>query len=153
MSDENRTIEVTKHSAGKEDYPPASRPTSTSPIPGAVPPGTPGTDFFSVKPNIINLLYLASFVTGLTGIAGVVLCYIWSNEDAVQPWEKTHYQYHIRTFWFGLLGMAIGTVLMLVVIGFLVWIAVAVWMVVRCVMSLNNAQKAQPMPDPTTLLW
>jgi uncharacterized membrane protein len=41
---------------------------------------------------------------------------------------------------------------MLVLIGFLVWIAVAVLVVVRCVLSLISAQKQAPMLNPQTWL-
>lgn len=41
---------------------------------------------------------------------------------------------------------------MLVLIGFILIFAVGVWVIVRCVLSLVNAQKRQPMPDPETWL-
>jgi len=46
----------------------------------------------------------------------------------------------------------ISFILMIVVIGFLLWIAVAVLVVVRSVLSLINAQKQMPMPNPETWL-
>jgi len=104
------------------------------------------------QPTIIALLYLASFITGVTGIVGVVLAHVWSNEPKAE-WERSHYAYHIRTFWFGMLGMVIGFVLLIVLIGGLIMLAVGVWMAVRSVMSLINAQKQQPMPNPHTLLF
>lgn len=104
------------------------------------------------QPTIIALLYLASFITGITGIVGVVLAHVWSNEPKAE-WERSHYAYQIRTFWFGLIGFVVGFVLSLILIGFLVLLAVTIWMVVRSVMSLINAQKQQPMPNPHTLLF
>jgi len=103
------------------------------------------------QPTIIALLYLASFITGVTGIVGVVLAHVWSNEPKAE-WERSHYAYQIRTFWFGMLGMVIGFVLLIVLIGGLIMLAVGVWMAVRSVMSLIAAQKQQPMPNPHTLL-
>ena len=110
-------------------------------------------DPLSSKPNVINLLYALSFATAFSGIVGLVLCYVWRNDPDVEPWEKTHFQYQIRTFWLGFLGFVIGTILIFILIGFFVWVAVAVWTVVRCVMSFVQAQKGEPMPNPTTLLW
>lgn len=100
-------------------------------------------------PTIINLLYLASCITGITAIVGVVLAYVWRGE-AAGGWEESHYQYQINTFWIGLVGTVLGVVLMIVLIGFLVLLAVAVLVIVRSVMSLLNAQKREPMPDPGT---
>lgn len=113
------------------------------------PPAQP-TGFDLNHPTIVSLLYLASFVFGITGLIGLVLAYVWRN-DSPQPWEQSHYTYHIRTFWFGLLGMVIGGVLSLVLIGFLIIFAVAVWVIVRSVVSLLKAQKHEPMPNPETL--
>lgn len=103
------------------------------------------------NPTIISLLYLASFITGITAIVGVVLAFVWRGE-ARADWEASHYQYLINTFWIGLVGSIAGFVLMIVLIGFLVLMAVAVLVVVRCVMSLLNAQKHAPMPNPSTWL-
>ena len=116
------------------------------------PNATPTGGFDLNRPTIIGLLYAASFLVGITGIVGVVLAYVWKGE-AHEPWEATHYTYLIRTFWFGLAGFVIGAVLMIVLIGFLIMLATAVWVIVRTVMSLVNAQKRAPMTDPATLLF
>ena len=58
----------------------------------------------------------------------------------------------IRTFWLGLIGGLVSILFMIVLIGFLMITAVAVLVIVRCVLSIVNAQKQQPMPDPETWL-
>ena len=112
------------------------------------PPG--GFDFN--RPTIVSLLYLGGFLTGISAIVGVVLAHIWRGE-AHEPWVASHYTYLIRTFWLGLAGFVIGAVLTVVLVGFLVMIGLSVWIIVRCVMSLSNAQKQAPMPDPETWTW
>ncbi len=42
------------------------------------PPAQPG-GFDLNHPTIISLLYLGSFITGITGIVGIVLAYIWRD--------------------------------------------------------------------------
>jgi uncharacterized membrane protein len=118
------------------------------PRPDATPTST-GFDFN--RPTIVGLLYLASLVTGITAIIGLILAYVWKN-DVHQPWERTHYIYLIRTFWIGLAGSIVGFLLLIVLIGGVIMLAVAIWMLVRTVMSLINAQKRAPMPNPETLL-
>ena len=103
------------------------------------------------RPTIISLLYLSSFLLGITVIIGVVLAYVWKGEPH-GDWEASHYAYLIRTFWIGFLGSVISFILMIILIGFLLWIAVAVLVIVRCVLSLINAQKQAPMPNPETWL-
>lgn len=117
--------------------------------PRSGPPASGGFDFN--HPTIISLCYLSSLILGFTGIVGIVLAYVW--RDQAQGWEQSHFTYLIRTFWIGLVGSIISFVLMIVLIGFLTGIAVAVWVIVRSVMSLVKAQKQEPMPDPETLLF
>lgn len=126
------------------------------------PPATPGaqsgpgatpaaTSFDFNQPTIVSLLYLSSFILGVTSIVGVVLAYVWKGESK-EEWEASHFQYLINTFWIGLVGSVISVILMLALIGFLLLPAVIVLVVVRCVLSLINAQKREPMPNPGTWL-
>src|SRR3546814_14895292 len=68
------------------------------------------------RPTIVALLYLASFLTGITALIGLVLAYVWKNEPH-EPWEPSHYSFHIRSFWYGLLGAIICGILTLILIG------------------------------------
>lgn len=129
----------------------ASSSTSSNPNPGSA-SGTAATTSFDLNhPTIISLLYLSSVVLGVTALVGVVLAYVWKGE-AHAEWEASHYQYLIRTFWIWVIGVFVSFLLMVVVIGFLTIFAVFVLVVVRCVLSLINAQKRQPMPNPGTWL-
>jgi len=107
----------------------------------------PNSGFDLNNPTIVSLLYLASFITGITAIVGVVLAFLWRGEPKAD-WEVSHYEYLINTFWIGLVGSIAGFLLMIVIVGFLVLPAVAVLVIVRSVLSLLNAQKHQPMPNP-----
>lgn len=123
---------------------PAQKPETPS-----APASTSGFDFN--RPTVVSLLYLSSFILGITVIVGVVLAYVWKGE-AHAEWETSHYDYLIRTFWIGLIGGVVSVLLMIVLIGFLLMLAVGVLVVVRCVLSIVNAQKQQPMPNPETWL-
>ncbi len=103
------------------------------------------------RPTIISLLYLSSFVLGVTGLVGVVLAFIWKGEPH-DAWMDSHYTYLINTFWLGLAGSVIGFILAIVLIGFAILFAVAALVIVRSVLSLINAQKQQPMPNPDSWL-
>ena len=112
---------------------------------------SPPTGFDLNRPTIVALLYLAGVVTGIAAIVGLALAYVWRG-DAHEPWEATHYTYLIRTFWIGLAAGAVGVVTMILGVGFLVLLALTVWLIVRAVMSLVKAQQRAPMPDPETFL-
>ena len=111
---------------------------------------TSGFDFN--HPTIVSLLYLLSFVTGITGLVGIVLAHVWQGEHR-GDWQESHLTYLIRTFWLAFLASIIGVVLSIIGIGILILIAVWVWMAVRSVMSLVKAQRREPMPDPKTWLF
>ena len=131
---------------------PKPTPSPSAPPPPSSGPSSSATSSFDFnQPTIISALYLSGFLLGVTWIVGVVLAYVWKGE-AKAEWEASHYTYLIRTFWIGFIGSVISIFLMIVLIGFLLWAAVAVLMVVRCVLSLINAQKHEPMPNPETWL-
>ena len=122
-------------------------PTPLNPPPP--PPATSG-GFDMNRPTIISLLYLSSFILGVTALIGVILAFVWKGEPH-EDWEATHYQYLINTFWIGLVGTIVGIVTMIVLVGFLVLLATMALCIVRSVLSLIKAQKREAMPNPGTL--
>jgi uncharacterized membrane protein len=104
------------------------------------------------QPTIISLLFLGSFVTGISGLVGIVLAHVWQGDNQAN-WAASHFTYLIRTFWIGFAASIVAGLLTLVLIGFLLLPAIAIWVGVRSVMSLVKAQKQEPMPDPQTLLF
>jgi uncharacterized membrane protein len=96
---------------------------------------------------IIYILYLVSFViSGIPALIGVVMAYINRNKSAA--WLETHYTWLIRTFWIGLLYSFISVILMLVFIGVIVVIAVAVWVIIRCIIGLQALGRGEPIRNP-----
>jgi uncharacterized membrane protein len=97
--------------------------------------------------HIIYILYLVSFViSGIPALIGVVMAYINRNKSAA--WLETHYTWLIRTFWIGLLYSFISVILMLVFIGVIVVIAVAVWVIIRCIIGLQALGRGEPIRNP-----
>jgi uncharacterized membrane protein len=62
----------------------------------------------------------------------VVIGYV-KRDEAAGSWLESHFRWQIRTFWWGLLWGLIGAVLLLVLIGYLVWVAAAIWVIYRIV--------------------
>lgn len=106
-----------------------------------VKPSTEGTA------KLVYILYLAGIVFGITGIVGVVMAYI--NKDEAPDWLKSHYQFQIRTFWIGGLYLLIGTLLSVILIGWLVILFWVVWLIIRAVkgMKFLDAKEAHPSPS------
>ncbi|NYS76854.1 MULTISPECIES: DUF4870 domain-containing protein [Halomonadaceae] len=88
---------------------------------------------------VIYALYLASFILGFTSIIGVVIAYVYKDKGPV--WLDEHYRYQIRTFWIGLVYGIVFSILTLILIGFPLLLALAVWLIIRCVKGFKGLQE------------
>lgn len=105
----------------------------------------------TTMPMVVYALYLASFVVGFTSVIGVVIAYVYRGKGP--EWLDEHYRYQIRTFWIGLLYATVATVLVLVAIGIPLLIAVAVWLIVRCVKGFRGLQEKRAPDNVDTWLF
>ena len=99
---------------------------------------------------VIYGLYLAGFVAGITPLVGVVIAYVYRGKGPA--WLDEHYRYQIRTFWIGLLYGLVATLLAVVGIGFLLMIALAVWLIIRCVKGFKGLQEKRAPSNVDTWL-
>ncbi len=97
--------------------------------------------------NLIYILYLVASVVGVTAIVGVVMAYM--AKDDAPDWLRSHYHNQINIFWKGLLYMAVGAVLSLVLIGFLIILAAFIWYIIRIVKGMQTLAKGEPYPNPS----
>ena len=100
---------------------------------------------------IVYILYIVGAFIGLAGIVGVIIAYV--NKDDAPEWLKSHYQFQIRTFWIGALYLIIGSLLSLILIGWLVLLFWVIWLIVRSVKGLKLLDAKQAHPNPTTWLF
>lgn len=92
----------------------------------------------------IYALYAASFVVGLSAIVAIVMNYV-KKDDVAGTFLESHFRWQIRTFWFGLLWGIIGVITMLVLVGWFVLAANAVWIIYRIVKGWLNLNDNKPM--------
>ena len=95
---------------------------------------------------LIYILYLVGFVVGLTALIGIVIAYV--NRGKAGGWVETHYTWAIRTFWIAVLFSLVSALLMIVGVGFLLMIAVGIWVIVRCIIGLQAAGRSEPVRNP-----
>jgi uncharacterized membrane protein len=93
---------------------------------------------------VIYALYAASFIIGISALVAIVINYVKQNEVA-GTFLETHFRWQIRTFWFGLLWGVIGGITSLILIGWLVLLANAVWIIYRLVIGWTNLNNNKPM--------
>lgn len=105
----------------------------------------------TTMPMVVYALYLISFVVGFTSVIGVVIAYVYRGKGPA--WLDEHYRFQIRTFWIGLLYATIATLLVLVAIGIPLLIALAVWLIVRCVKGFRSLQEKRAPSKVDTWLF
>ena len=93
---------------------------------------------------VVYALQAAGFIVGISWIVAVVINYV-KKEDVAGTWLESHFRWQIRTFWFGLLWGVIGGILLLVLIGWFVLVADAVWIIYRIVKGWLNLYENRPM--------
>jgi uncharacterized membrane protein len=94
---------------------------------------------------IVYLLLLASLINGVTAIVGVIIAYVYRNDSG--DWLKSHFHFQIRTFWIGMLYLAIGSMTTPILIGFLILFVVLIWFIVRCVSGYKALERQRAIED------
>ncbi len=94
---------------------------------------------------IVNYaLYALSFLIGISAIVAIIINYV-KLDDVRNTWLESHFRWQMRTFWFGLLWAALGCILIIIVIGWLILIADAIWVIYRLVKGFLNLNEGRPM--------
>ena len=64
---------------------------------------------------VVYAIYGLSYFTGISALIGLIIAYV--KIDDADPMLRSHYRFQIRTFWIGLLYLAVGIPLCAVLIG------------------------------------
>lgn len=96
----------------------------------------------SCGPLIVYVLMFIGFLVGVSALAGVIMAHVNSgpSDDKV---TTSHYAYQIRTFWWGLLWVILGSLLTLVFVGYFMLIAWFVWTLFRLIKGVCAWNKYQ----------
>lgn len=111
------------------------------------PPATADPRADTTMLHIAYALCAASLVTGLSAIAGLILAYV-KRSEVTSSWQASHYRWLIRTQWIWLLLMAIGGLTSVIGIGWLIILAVSIWLIWRVVKGWMLVNQRRAMPDP-----
>ncbi|CAG4908036.1 DUF4870 family protein [Paraburkholderia gardini] len=98
--------------------------------------------------HILYGLYAIYWLTGgLTALVAIIINYVKRPDVAGTPFEA-HFNWQIRTFWWGLLGHVIGIALFIVLIGVPILWAVAIWMLYRIIKGWLYLYDNKPLMNP-----
>lgn len=109
-----------------------------------------GLHLFSAVNGVLTTAFIVTaFLSGWPSILAVFLNYV--KRDAVRDtYLESHFRWQIRTFWFALLWLLIGAVLVFTIIGIpLAWVMVmivGVWVLYRILRGLARLMNQQEMP-------
>ena len=95
-------------------------------------------------------LQAAALLVGVTLIAGAVVSYL-KRREAEGSWLESHFRWQIRTFWWSLAWSVLGLATAVLLIGFLILAASAVWFVYRVARGWTELNDGRPMyREPTS---
>jgi uncharacterized membrane protein len=109
-----------------------------------------GLHLFSAFNGVLTSAFVVTaFLSGWPSILAVLLNYI--KREAVRgTYLESHFRWQIRTFWFALLWLGVGTILVITVIGIpLAWILVVIiglWVLYRMMSGVARLMNQQAMP-------
>ena len=94
----------------------------------------------------VYVLQALSFLWGVTAIVGIVINYV-KRDDVRGTLYESHFDWQIRSFWWGLVWGIVGFLLIWVLVGFFILFAAWVWMIYRVVkgwLKLNEGKPVMP---------
>ncbi len=99
----------------------------------------------------VYVLYGVGYFTGISALIGVIIAYM--KVDDADPVLRSHYRFQIRTFWIGLLYLAIGIPLCMVLIGIPILAWWCIWSLIRIVKGMLLVIDHKPIVNPGSWLF
>lgn len=100
---------------------------------------------------LVYILYFIGFATGISALAGVVIAHAKAGQ--VEADLQSHFEYQIKTFWYGLAMIVLGTLLSLILIGWILLLWWVIWTAIRCIKGIMAANEGRPIENPDTWMW
>ena len=102
----------------------------------------------------VYLMYCIGYFNPFTALFGVGVAYVRVGDS--DPVLQSHYQFQIRTFWIGLLYLAIGISLYLLGIAYIGIPILAwwfLWSLTRTIKGIRLVNGSRPIANPRSLLF
>ncbi len=93
---------------------------------------------------VVYALQAASFFVGITSLVAIIINYV-KQEEVQGTWLASHFRWQIRTFWFAVLWTVVGFVTIILLVGYAILFANAVWVIYRIVKGWLNLNDNRPM--------
>tara|TARA_R110002049_G_scaffold156512_7_gene321553 strand:+ start:276 stop:638 length:363 start_codon:yes stop_codon:yes gene_type:complete len=111
-----------------------------------------GLHLFSAISGVLTSAFVVTaFLSGWPSILAVILNYIQRDETR-GTYLESHFLWQIRTFWYALLWLIVGGVLVVTIIGIplalIIVVVVGLWVLYRMLRGLARLMDGEPMPVP-----
>jgi uncharacterized membrane protein len=93
---------------------------------------------------VVYALQAASFLVGLTLIVAVIINYV-KRDDVRGTWLESHFRWQIRTFWYSLLWAVLGMLTFVLIVGYFILLADAIWVIYRIAKGWLRLNDGKPM--------
>lgn len=106
------------------------------------PPSTERLEALKTITQVVYGLQALSFFANVPALIAVVINYV-KRPDTEGTLYASHFRWQIRTFWFGLLGFAVGVATMVILVGFAIFLVTYLWVIYRVVrgwLALNDGR-------------
>jgi len=100
---------------------------------------------------IVYALYGLGYFTAISALIGIIIAHA-KVQDA-DPVLRSHYHFQIRTFWIGLLYLAIGFPLCMALIGIPVIMWWFVWSLIRITNGIISLNEYKAIANPRSWLF
>jgi uncharacterized membrane protein len=106
----------------------------------------PSQDLAELKTitTVIYALQALGFLFGITAVVGLIMNYI-KREDVKGTLYESHFEWQIRTFWWGLLWVTLGWITAMLLVGFVVLFVVWIWAIYRVVKGWLKLTEGKPV--------
>lgn len=89
-------------------------------------------------------LYILSLFGGITALVAIIINYV-KRDEVKGTYLESHFDWQIRTFWWGLVGVCLSFLLMTILIGFVTIAIVGVWILYRLIKGLLAVNDGKPI--------
>jgi len=94
-------------------------------------------------------LVVTAFLTGWPSIIAVIMNYV-KRSEAAGTFLDSHFSWQLRTFWFALLWVVIGWLMIVTIIGAVIGVpillGIGIWVLYRIARGWINLADRKPMP-------
>jgi len=94
--------------------------------------------------HIVYLLQALSYVTAITYVVGVIINYV-KLDDVRGTWLESHFRWQIRTFWYSLVLLVAGVILLYVIVGYFILVGTFFWVMYRIIKGWLYLYDKRPM--------